>query len=266
MVRWLPDGNLEFMGRSDDQVKIRGQRIELGEIEAVLLQHPSVAQAAVIARGEKHGERRLVGYVARNENGLEGGTRALREYLRSRLPEYMVPKAIMEMECLPLTPNGKLDRRALARIVPKEQRDEKIYVAPRTPEEEALAKIWAELLHLEQVGIDDNFFELGGHSLLAMQQISRVRKIFDVELAVRELFETRTLAGLAGRIAEKRVTASANLQEREQSTSIAVAIQPNGSLPPFFCVHPVGGQVVCYMELATQLGPSNLSMACSRHP
>lgn len=254
-VRWLPDGNLEFMGRSDDQVKIRGQRIELGEIEAVLLQHPAVAQAAVIARGEQHGERRLAGYVARNENGLEGGTRELREYLRSRLPEYMVPKVIMEMECLPLTPNGKLDRRALARIVPKEQRDEKIYVAPRTPEEEALAKIWAELLQVEQVGIDDNFFELGGHSLLAMQQISRVRKIFAVELAVRELFETRTLAGLAGRIAEKRVRASANGQEREQSSSIVVAIQPHGSLTPFFCVHPVGGQVVCYTELTRQLGP-----------
>ncbi|MBZ5508005.1 MAG: amino acid adenylation domain-containing protein [Acidobacteriia bacterium] len=253
-VRWLPDGNLEFMGRLDDQVKIRGQRIELGEIEAVLLQHPAVAQAAVIAWGAQQAERRLVGYVARNENGLECGSRALREYLRSRLPEYMVPKVIMEMECLPLTPNGKLDRRALARIVPKEQRDDKAYVAPRTPEEEVLAKIWAELLQVEQVGIDDNFFELGGHSLLAMQQISRVRKVFAVELAVRELFETRTLAGLAGRIEEKRVKASANGQERPQSSSILVAIQPHGSLAPFFCVHPVGGQVVCYMELAKQLG------------
>ena len=253
-VRWLPHGNLEFLGRLDDQVKIRGQRIELGEIEAVLLQHPAVAQAAVIARGEQQAERRLVGYVALNENGLEGGSRALREYLRSRLPEYMVPKAIMEMECLPLNPNGKLDRRALARIVPKEQRDETTYVAPRTPEEEVLAKIWAELLQVERVGIDDNFFELGGHSLLAMQQISRVRKVFAVELAVRELFETRTLAGLAGRIAEKRVKSSANGHKRPQSSSSLVCIQPDGLLAPFFCVHPVGGQVACYMELAKQLG------------
>jgi amino acid adenylation domain-containing protein len=253
-VRWMPDGNLEFMGRLDDQVKIRGQRIELGEIEALLLQHPAVAQAAVIVRGDQHTERRLVGYVARNENDLEGGSRALREYLRSRLPEYMVPKVIMDMECLPLTPNGKLDRRSLAKIVPKEQRDDKTYVAPRTPEEEVLAKIWAELLQVEQVGIDDNFFELGGHSLLAMQQISRVRKALGVELAVRELFETRTLAGLAGRIEEKRVKVSANGQDRPQSSSILVAIQPLGSSAPFFCVHPVGGQVVCYMELAKQLG------------
>ena len=254
-VRWLPNGNLEFLGRLDDQVKIRGQRIELGEIEAVLQQHPGVAQAAVIARGEQQAERRLIAYVAQKENGIEGGSSVLREYLRSRLPEYMVPKVIMEMESLPLTPNGKLDRRALARIVPKEQRDEKTYVAPRTPEEETLAKIWAELLQVEQVGIHDNFFELGGHSLLAMQQISRVRKAFGVELAVRELFEARTLAGLAGRIEEKRVQASAKEQERAQASSIVVAIEPHGSLTPFFCVHPVGGQVVCYMELARQLGP-----------
>jgi thioesterase domain-containing protein/acyl carrier protein len=239
----------------DDQVKIRGQRIELGEIEAVLQQHPAVAQAAVIARGEQQTERRLIGYVVRNGNSLEGGGSALREYLRSRLPEYMVPKVMMELESLPLTPNGKLDRRALARIVPKEQRDDKPYVAPRTPEEEALARIWAELLQVEQVGIHDNFFELGGHSLLAMQQISRVKKALAVELAVRELFETRTLEGLAGRIEQKRVDALANAQERRQASSIVVGIQPHGSSTPFFCVHPVGGQVTCYMELARLLGP-----------
>jgi amino acid adenylation domain-containing protein len=253
-VRWMPNGNLEFMGRLDDQVKIRGQRIELGEIEAVLQQHPAVAQAAVIARGEQQTERRLIGYVVWNENSLEGGSSALREYLRSRLPEYMVPKVIMAMENLPLTPNGKLDRRALAGIVPKEQREDKPYVAPRTPEEEAVAKIWAELLQLEQVGVHDNFFELGGHSLLAMQQISRVKKIFAVELAVRELFETRTLEGLAGRIEQKRVEALANAQDRPHASSVVVGIQPLGSATPFFCVHPVGGQVTCYMELSRQLG------------
>ncbi len=206
-VRWLPDGNLEFLGRLDDQVKIRGQRIELGEIEAMLQQHPAVTQAAVIVLGEQQAQRRLIGYVVRNESGVEGGNQPLREYLRSRLPEYMVPKVIMEMRSLPLTPNGKLDRRALAKIAPEEQREERTYVAPRTPEEEVLATIWAELLQVERVGIHDNFFELGGHSLLAMQQISRVRKVFAVELSVRELFETRTLAGLAARIEEKRLRA-----------------------------------------------------------
>ena len=194
------DGNLEFIGRADDQVKMRGLRIELGEIEAVLQQHPAVAQAAVIARGEQQAERRLIGYVVRNENSLEGGGSALREYLRSRLPEYMVPKVMMEMESLPLTPNGKLDRRALARIVPKEQRDDKPYVAPRTPEEEALARIWAELLQVEQVGIHDNFFELGGHSLLAVRLVSRVRSVFALEVRASALFKAPTVARMAEHI------------------------------------------------------------------
>ena len=249
LARRRSDGTLEFIGRADQQVKIRGLRIELGEIEAVLQQHPGVAQAAVIARGEQQAERRLIAYVAQKENGIEGGSSVLREYLRSRLPEYMVPKVIMEMESLPLTPNGKLDRRALARIVPKEQRDEKTYVAPRTPEEETLAKIWAELLQVEQVGIHDNFFELGGHSLITLQLISRIRLAFAIEMPVSTLYAAPTVAMMAEHIG------SVKEQERAQASSIVVAIEPHGSLTPFFCVHPVGGQVVCYMELARQLGP-----------
>jgi thioesterase domain-containing protein/acyl carrier protein len=249
LARWRSDGELEFIGRTDEQIKIRGFRIELGEIEAVLRGHPAVAQAAVMVRDDQHAERRLVGYVVRKENGEESSSRILREYLRSRLPEYMVPWTILEMESLPLTPNGKLDRHALARIVPKKQRDENTYIAPRMPEEEVLAKIWAELLQAEQVGIHDNFFEIGGHSLLTLQLISRIRLAFAIEMPVGALYAAPTVARMAEHIK------SVKRQEREQSSSILVAIQPNGSLPSFFCVHPVGGQVVCYMELAKQLGP-----------
>ena len=249
LARWRNDSNLEFVGRTDQQIKIRGQRIELGEIESVLRQHPAVAQAAVIARGEQQAERQLVGYVVLNENGLESNNRALREYLRSRLPECMVPKIIMELECLPLNPNGKLDRRALARIAPKEQRDETTYVAPRTPEEEALVKIWVELLQVEPIGIHDNFFELGGHSLLALQLTSRIGLTFFIKMTVNTLFKAPTVATMAEHITSVRS------QERVQKTSSnLVAIQSQGPVTPFFCVHPVGGQVFCYMELARQLG------------
>jgi amino acid adenylation domain-containing protein len=206
--RYLADGGIEYLGRIDQQVKIRGHRIELGEIEVALRQHPAVAQTAVIVRGDQPAEKRLAAYVVRNENSMEDGGRALREYLRSRLPEYMVPAAIMELESLPLTSNGKLDRRALARIVPAENRDETTYVAPRTPFEEVLANSWAELLRVERVGIHDNFFELGGHSLLVTQVVSRVRKEFSVELSVRALFETPTIAGLARRIDDARLGAT----------------------------------------------------------
>jgi thioesterase domain-containing protein/acyl carrier protein len=190
-----------------------------------------------------------VGYVVRNENGEETSSRILREYLRSELPEYMVPGTILELERLPLMPNGKLDRRALSRIVPAEQRDERTYVAPRTPEEEVLANIWAELLQVKQVGIHDNFFEMGGHSLLTLQLTSRIRLAFAIEIPVSALFTAPTVAEMAEHIE------SVKGQKRPQSSSILVAIQPHGSLAPFFCVHPVGGQVVCYMELAKQLGP-----------
>lgn len=247
-ARWRQDGKLEYLGRFDDQVKIRGYRIELGEIEAVLGQHPSVAQSAVIVRGEQQAERRLVGYVVRNKNDIEGGSRTLREYLRSRLPEYMVPGAIMELEYLPLTPNGKLDRRALARMAPEGQNGEKAYVAPRTPREEMLTNIWAELLRVEKVGIHDSFFELGGHSLLALQLTSRIKLAFAVDMPVSALFKAPTVARMAGHIE------SVIGQNLPQASAILVDIQPHGTLAPFVCVHPIGGQVICYTELAKHLG------------
>ncbi|HEX2092799.1 MAG TPA: amino acid adenylation domain-containing protein [Longimicrobiaceae bacterium] len=196
-ARWLPDGTLEFLGRVDHQVKIRGFRVEPGEVEAVLRRHPGVSECVVVAREDVPGERRLVAYVVG-----EVETDGLREHLRRGLPEYMVPGACVRLERLPLTPNGKLDRRALP--APEHESAGERFVAPRTPEEETLAGIWAEVLHLERVGVHDNFFALGGHSLLATRMISRVREAFGVGLTVRAILEAPTVEGLARSVMEHR--------------------------------------------------------------
>ncbi|MES1245199.1 MAG: non-ribosomal peptide synthase/polyketide synthase, partial [Acidobacteriota bacterium] len=194
-ARWLADGGIEFQGRSDDQVKIRGFRIELAEVESVLAQHPAVRTAAAAARGEGEA-RRLVGYFVPAETVSAISTAVLREFLEERLPAHMVPSALVELEALPLTPHGKVDRRALP---DPERSDEEagVYVPPRTPAEELLAGLWAEVLKQPRVGVHDNFFDLGGHSLLATQLISRVREAFDVELPLVRIFEAPTVAGLA---------------------------------------------------------------------
>ncbi|HEX9935824.1 MAG TPA: amino acid adenylation domain-containing protein, partial [Longimicrobium sp.] len=203
-ARWRADGELEFLGRTDAQVKIRGIRIEPGEVERRLLEHPGVREAVVVAREAPSGvagDRRLVGYVVAAA-GEAVSPAALREHLRARLPEHMVPSAIVELESLPLTPSGKLDRKALP--APEHGTGEAEYVAPRTPVEEVLAGIWAEVLRLERVGVEDGFFALGGHSLLATRVVSRVRELFGVELPLRALFERPTVAELAGRVEEMR--------------------------------------------------------------
>ncbi|HEX2079479.1 MAG TPA: amino acid adenylation domain-containing protein, partial [Longimicrobium sp.] len=196
-VRWRPEGILEYLGRLDEQVKIRGFRIEPGEIEAVLSAHAEVREARVIVREDAPGEKQLVAYVV---GGVEADE--VREHLRRSLPEYMVPAAFVVLERLPLTPNGKLDRKALP--APELASAEERYVAPRTPVEEVLAGIWAEVLRLERVGVEESFFELGGHSLLATRVVSRVRAVFAVELPLRALFEGPTVAQLAGRVEEMR--------------------------------------------------------------
>ncbi|HYR09422.1 MAG TPA: amino acid adenylation domain-containing protein, partial [Longimicrobium sp.] len=195
-ARWLADGAIEYLGRLDHQVKVRGFRIELGEIEAVLRRHGSVTDCVVMARAEA-GEQRLVAYVV---GGVEAAE--LRAHLRQSLPEYMVPAAFVFMDALPLTPNGKLDRKALpaSELAVAEEG----YVAPRTPVEEVLAGIWAEVLGLERVGVEESFFDLGGHSLLATRVVSRVRAVFAVELPLRALFEGPTVAEMAVRVGEMR--------------------------------------------------------------
>ncbi|HHJ52914.1 MAG TPA: amino acid adenylation domain-containing protein, partial [Caldithrix abyssi] len=199
MGRYLPDGNIEFLGRMDTQVKLRGFRIELGEIESNLADHPEVKQAAVIVREDRPNDKRLVAYfVPANENVPEKNE--LRRFLLEKLPDYMVPSAFIAMDQLPLTPNGKIDRRSLPKPDESAYSLEENYVSPRTPDEEIMAGIWAEVLHLDKVGIYDNFFELGGHSLLATQLISRVRETFEVDLPLRNIFEYPTVAGLAEQV------------------------------------------------------------------
>jgi amino acid adenylation domain-containing protein len=188
--RWLADGTIEFLGRSDFQVKIRGFRIEPGEIEARLTEHPGVREAVVVARGDAPGDKRLVAYYTAPE-ALDAG--ALREHLSERLPEYMVPAAYVRLEALPLTPSGKLDRKALP--APEDDAHAmRAYEAPAGEAEEALARIWAELLGVERVGRWNHFFELGGHSLLAVQVVSRVRQVLGVEARLGDVFERPVLA------------------------------------------------------------------------
>jgi acyl-coenzyme A synthetase/AMP-(fatty) acid ligase len=196
LVRWRGDGNLEFLGRVDDQVKIRGFRIEPGEVEAALVAFPGVTGAAVVARKDGAGDRRLVGYFV-SERVPPPGPTELRAFLAQRLPDYMVPSAFVVLDALPLTPNGKIDRRALPAPDTARPALEGAYAAPSTETERILAEIWAEILGLEQVGVHDNFFELGGHSLLATQVISRTREAFSFPLPLSRLFDTPTVAGLA---------------------------------------------------------------------
>ncbi len=219
LCRWRRDGEIEFLGRVDHQVKIRGQRIELGEIEAALAALPGVREAAVV----KHDDR-LVAYVAG-----EVAAEDLRAALRERLPDYMVPAAFVTLETLPLTPNGKMDRKALPAPEPRSAAE--TYLAPRTPVEEVVAGIWAELLGLERVGLDGHFFVLGGHSLLAAQVISRLRSAFGIELPVRDLFEAPTVEDLAARVeAARRTGAELTVPEllpvpREESLPLSFAQQ-----------------------------------------
>jgi amino acid adenylation domain-containing protein len=203
LARYLPDGDIEYLGRIDHQVKIRGFRIELGEIQATLSQHPTVQEAVVLAREDTPGERYLVAYVVPNQEQALS-THDLRRFLQEKLPDYMAPAVFMPLDAMPLTPNGKVDRKALP--IPDQGRPDTgvTYIAPRTPAEEAMAKIWAELLHVETVGIHDDYFDLGGHSLLGTQLISRIRDTFQVELPLRTLFEEPTVAGLVQSIEAAR--------------------------------------------------------------
>ncbi|GAA2515988.1 hypothetical protein GCM10010423_04260 [Streptomyces levis] len=200
LARWTADGQLVFAGRADEQVKLRGHRIELGEIEAALSGHPSVASAAVTVREDRPGDQRLAAYVV--PAGPTGADpRDLRAHLAGRLPEVMVPTVFTTLAALPLTRNGKVDRRALpapARAHANPGRP------PRTPEEEILCGLFAELLDVTSVGVDDGFFALGGHSLLATRLVSRIRTVLGAELPIRAVFETPTVAGLAGRLEAAR--------------------------------------------------------------
>jgi nonribosomal peptide synthetase DhbF len=254
--RWLDDGNIEYLGRNDFQVKLRGFRIELGEIEARLMACKGVREAVVVAREDRPGDKRLVAYLVAQEDE-EVTVADFREQLSGVLPEYMVPSAFVTMQALPLTPNGKLDREAL----PAPDRDAyatrgpedhstgdghgRNYRVPQTPTEELLAAIWAETLGLERLGIDENFFNLGGNSLLAMQLFTRIRKAFGRKLPMASLFAAPTIRRMATALErEASQTPWASLQ----------AIRSEGTRPPLFLVPGVGGNVICYHDLAQLLG------------
>jgi amino acid adenylation domain-containing protein len=256
LARFLPDGSIEFIGRSDYQVKIRGFRIELGEIEAVLSQHPTVRQTVVIAREDDRGEKRLVAYVVPN-GGSEPIVSDLRRFLKEKLPEYMVPFAFVLLDALPLTPSGKVNRSVLP-APDLASNPEATFVAPRNELEQQLAQIWEEVLHLQPIGVKDNFFDLGGHSLLAVHLFAQIEQKFGKKLPLATLFQSGTVEALAKLLCLEEAT-SHQLTEVGEDTSVnswspLVAIQPNGSKPPLFLIHALGGEVLCYRPLAMNLG------------
>ena len=222
LARYLPDGNIEYLGRMDHQVKIRGFRIELGEIEAALLAVPGVREAVVLAREDNPGDKRLVAYVVAKPGTEPMEAGSLRSHLAQSLPEYMVPRAFVFLEQFPLTPNGKVDRKALP--APEWTRGTIGYVAPRTPVEAKLAEVWADVLQVDQVGVEDNFFELGGHSLLATRLLSQVRTTFHVDVPLRAIFAAPTISGLAGLI-------EAALQGRPMNQNPPIDLAAEAVLP-----------------------------------
>lgn len=254
LVRWRPDGLMEFLGRIDHQVKIRGFRIELGEIEAILCQHSLVQEAVVITHKGTAKDKRLVAYVTKSPKseseassaGLslqEYLTQSLREYLREKLPEYMIPAIFMILDALPLTTNRKIDRKALpAPTLPALM---STFARPRTLTEQNLVAVWREVLQVEQVGIYDNFFDLGGHSLLAVRLMAQMRPLCGQQLPLQILFQHPTVAALAS-----------YLQQADESLSWStlVALQPQGERAPFFCVPGDGGNVFYFYPLVQALG------------
>jgi acyl-coenzyme A synthetase/AMP-(fatty) acid ligase/acyl carrier protein len=223
LVRWRADGCLEFVGRADDQVKLRGFRIELGEVEAVLGAQAGVREAVVAVREDGSGQHRLVAYVVPDDERARESVTRWRGGLRRSLPEHMVPAVFVLLERLPVTANGKLDRAALPEPDATRPELEARYVAPADAVERRLAELWGEVLGLERVGVQDNFFsELGGHSLLATQLLSRIRKAFDVELALRTLFEAPTVRELAHAVRDT---------QRSQASPIRPLARPAGTPP-----------------------------------
>ncbi|HEX7184129.1 MAG TPA: non-ribosomal peptide synthase/polyketide synthase [Thermoanaerobaculia bacterium] len=200
LARFRADGALEFLGRIDDQIKIRGFRVEPGEVEAHLARHPVLCQAVVLSREDERGERRLVAYIVPEPGAVPPSSAELRSYLRALLPAHLVPSLFVPLDAIPLTPNGKIDRRALPAPRLEQEGSGAMFAAPATPIEEMLAAIWSEVLGVESPSRDGNFFDLGGHSILATRMVSRVCRVFQVELPLRTVFERPTLAALAAKL------------------------------------------------------------------
>ena len=243
-ARYLPDGDIEFIGRQDHQVKLRGYRIELGEIEAALMAHGSVQQAVVLLDEVAPGDKRLIAYVV--PTGQPPTAESLRQYLEAKLPAYMTPASFVALDALPLTPAGKIDRQALARLKPAVSVDEGDDSMPRSDLEIRLAAIWAGVLGVERVGRHDDFFDLGGHSLLAIRLLNQIEKTLGQRVPVVALFRSSTVAALAAELGPG---------DRPPVRSAVAPLQPSGHEPPFFCVHVFGGDVFHYTKLASLLAP-----------
>ncbi|EAZ91849.1 non-ribosomal peptide synthetase [Crocosphaera chwakensis] len=254
LCRYLPDGNIEYLGRIDHQVKIRGFRIELGEIEGVLTQHPDVREVVVIVRQDHFDNKQLVAYVVsplfpdddEQVMTIEGKlSQALRDYLKDKLPDYMIPFAFVLLPSLPLTPNGKIDRRSLPIPTAFTRSSQQRFIPPRDGLEQQLVEIWEEILNLAPISVQDSFFELGGHSLLAVRLISKISEVFDRLLPLATLFQHSTIEELANLLRSS---------DTVSAWSPLVNIQPHGEGTPFFCVPGVGGNVLYLYHLAKALG------------
>ncbi|MFZ0732910.1 MAG: amino acid adenylation domain-containing protein [Candidatus Sulfotelmatobacter sp.] len=244
LARWLPNGDIEFAGRTDDQVKIRGYRVELEEIEAVLGAHPGAHEVVVIARENSSGEKALVAYLVPSRGQVPTASE-LRSYLKKILPSYMVPGAVVLLESMPKTPNGKVDKRALPAPKAADFAAAQEYFAPTSELESKLVTIWESVLDKRPVGIRDNFFELGGHSLLAARLMHRVEQQLGQRLPLASLLQAPTIEELAKLLSQDAYSSS---------WSSLVALQPQGTRPPFFCVHGVGGNVLGFRDLVRHLG------------
>jgi thioesterase domain-containing protein/acyl carrier protein len=242
LARYLPDGNIEYIGRIDNQVKIRGFRIELGEIEAVLSQHDDVQICCVIVREDTPGQKRLVAYVVAHPH-CTPTINQLRQFLKAKLPEYMLPQAFVILEQMPLTPSGKLDRLALQ--PPADITNSDTFVAPRNQLELQLAQIWLKVLKLNKVGVKDNFFDLGGHSLLTPYLMAQIKQQFGKDIAIASLYQNPTIEQLAT-VVQK--------DTNSQSGSPLVALQPQGSQPPLFCLPGAAGDPFYFYYLSCCLG------------
>ncbi|NEO29894.1 MAG: amino acid adenylation domain-containing protein [Symploca sp. SIO3C6] len=243
LARYLPDGNIEFLGRIDNQVKIRGFRIETGEIEGVLAQHPKLREAVVIVREDIPEDKRLVTYLVPNQEKTT--IKDLRSFLKTKLPQYMIPAAFVFLESMPLTANGKVNRRALPIPEATSLVHQISFIAPRDSLELQLAQIWSEILAVSPIGVRDNFFDLGGHSLTAVRLMAQIEKEFGKNLSLAHLFQGPTVEELGILLHQKTDT---------YSWSPLVAIQPQGNRPPFFCMPGSGGNVVYFHQLARHLG------------
>ncbi len=243
LARYHPDGRIECLGRIDSQVKVRGFRIELGEIESVLAEQPAIAQNVVVLREDSPGDKRIVAYVV-PAVGAAFDLAATKHRLRELLPDYMVPSDFVALPSLPLTPNKKVDRRSLPAPVRDGAFPDSSYVAPRSPVEETLCRMWAEILGLSRVGIHDDFFELGGHSLLAVRLLARILESWPYQqLTIAAFLQSPTVAEFA-----------ALLQSGKQiSTACVIAFRKSGTRPPFFCLPGAGGNVVSLRPLALSI-------------